>query len=139
MKKIIWVALAVVMIGLTVGTLTYLYVFRKADLSVASKKADVEIKASELLKRFTDDENAANASFLDKVIIIDGLINSITEDSTSVSVYLKNADEAAGVQCGFDKTAIDKSTLKPGDAIRIKGICTGYLMDVVLNKCTVER
>ncbi len=139
MKKIIWVALAVVMIGLIVGAFTYLYVFRKADISVASKKADIEIKASDLLKKFTDDESSANALFLDKVIVVDGLIDSITEDSTSVSVYLKNPEDIAGTQCGFDKTAIDKSMIKTGDIIRIKGICTGYLMDVVLNKCSIEK
>ena len=54
-------------------------------------------------------------------------------------IYLKNPEDAAGIMCGFDKTAIDKSNLKPGDTIRIKGICTGYLMDVVLNKCTLEK
>lgn len=139
MKKIIWFALTVVMLGLIVGAFTYLYVFRKAEVSVASQKADIEIKAAELLKKFTDDENSANKLFLDKVIIVDGLISSITEDSTSVSIYIKDASDIAGVQCGFDKTAIDKSRLQTGDAIRIKGVCTGFLMDVVLNKCSVEK
>jgi hypothetical protein len=139
MKKIIWFSLAVVFIGLVVGTFTYLYVFRKAEVSVASQKADMEINASELLKKFTDDETSANVSFLDKVIIVEGLIENISEDSATISVYLKNPDDIAGIQCGFDKEAIDKSTLKQGDKIRVKGKCTGYLMDVVLNKCAVEK
>jgi len=139
MKKLIWFLLSVVIIGLIVGIFTYLYVFRKAEVSVASKQADIEIKASELLKRFTDNEESANAEFLDKVIAVRGLIDKITVDSTSVSVCLKNPQDASGVICGFDKTAIDKSTIKPGETIRIKGICTGYLMDVVLNKCTLEK
>ena len=139
MKKIIWFALAVIIIGLIVGTFTFLYVFRKADVSVASKKADVEIRATELLKKFTDNEASANAEFLDKVIAVSGLIDKVTEDSTSVSVCLKNPEDASGIICGFDKTAIDKSNLKPGGTIRIKGICTGYLMDVVLNKCSIEK
>ena len=139
MKRIIWFTLAAVMLVLIVAIFTYMYVFRKADVSVASKKADIEIKASELLKKFTDDENSANATFLDKVIVVEGTIASITEDSSSVSIYMKNLDDIAGIQCGFDKTAIDKSTLMHGDTIHIKGICTGYLMDVVLNKCAIEK
>lgn len=139
MKKIIWFALAVFIIGLIVGTFTYLYVFRKADVSVASKKADIEIQATELLKKFTDNEESANAEFLDKVIAVSGLVDKVTEDSTSVSVCLKNPEDAAGVMCGFDKTMIDKTTIKPGDSVRVKGICTGYLMDVVLNKCSLEK
>jgi hypothetical protein len=139
MKKIIWFTLAVVIIALIVGTFIYLYAFRKADLSAASRKADIEIKASELLKKFTDNETSANAEFLDKVIIVNGLIDKISEDSTDISVYLKNPQDMAGIMCGFNKTTIDKSILKPGNNMRIKGICTGYLMDVVLNKCSVEK
>jgi hypothetical protein len=139
MKKIIWFALAVVMLGIIIGIFTWLYAFRKADTSVASKKADIEIKATDLVKNFTDNEEAANKTYLDKVVLVSGIIDKISEDSTSVSIYLKTPQDMAGVMCGFNKTAIDKSTLKPGDEIRIKGICTGYLMDVVLNKCAIEK
>lgn len=139
MKKKNLIFLAVIVIGLIVGTIVYLYTFRKADLSVASRKADIEINASELLKKFTDNETSANAEFLDKVIVVNGLIDKISEDSTEISVYLKSPEDMAGVMCGFNKTTIDKSTLKSGSNIRIKGICTGYLMDVVLNKCSVEK
>jgi len=139
MKKIIWFALAVVLIGIIIGIFMWLYAFRKADISVASKKADIEIRATDLLKNFSDNEEVANKTYLDKIVLVSGLIDKITEDSTSVSIYLKNPQDMAGVMCGFDKSAIDKSALKSGDEIRIKGICTGYLMDVVLNKCAVEK
>jgi len=139
MKKIIWFALAVVLIGIIIGIFMWLYAFRKADISVASKKADIEIKAADLLKNFTDNEDTANKTYLDKVVLVSGIIDKISEDSTSVSIYIKNPEDMAGVMCGFNKAAIDKSTLKKGDEIRIKGICTGYLMDVVLNKCALEK
>jgi hypothetical protein len=139
MKRIVWIVLGLFMVGIITGTFVYLYTFRKADLSVASKKAEIEIKAAELLKNFTEKEDSANAVFLDKILAVEGLIDKVTEDSTSITVYLKNPEDLAGVMCGFHKSSIDKSTLKTGNSIRIKGICTGYLMDVVLNKCAIER
>jgi hypothetical protein len=138
MKRIVWIVLGLFLVGIVAGTFVYLYTFRKADLSVASKKAEIEIKATELLKNFTEKEDSANAAFLNKVLAVEGLIDKVTEDSTSITVYLKNPEDLAGVMCGFHKSTIDKSSLKPGNSIRIKGICTGYLMDVVLNKCAVE-
>jgi len=139
MKKTIWIALAVVILGIIAAIFIWLYTFRKADLSVASQKAEIEISSTDLLKKFESNEESANTAYLGKVIIVSGTIDKITEDSTNISVFLKNPDEIAGVICGFNKTMIDKTTIKPGDAIRVKGICTGYLMDVVLNKCSVKK
>jgi len=139
MKKIIWFILTFVLLGIIIGIFMWLYAFRKADISVASKKADIEIKAADFLKNFTDNEETANKTYLDKVVLVSGIIDKITEDSTSVSIYLKNPQDMAGVMCGFNKAAIDKSSLRVGDTVRIKGICTGFLMDVVLNKCVIEK
>lgn len=139
MKKTIWFAIAIVFLGLIVAIFIWLYAFRKADLSVASQKAETEIAATDLLKKFESNETEANTTFLGKVIIVSGTIDKITEDSTNVSVYLKNPEDISGVMCGFNKTMIDKTTIKTGSTLRIKGICTGYLMDVVLNKCSLEK
>ncbi len=139
MKSTIWFAIAVVFLGLIVAIFIWLYAFRKADLSVASQKAETEIATTDLLKKFESNETEANTTFLGKVIIVSGTIDKITEDSTIVSVYLKNPEDVSGVMCGFNKSMIDKTTIKTGNTVRIKGICTGYLMDVVLNKCSVEK
>ncbi|NOU16458.1 MAG: hypothetical protein HOO91_02735 [Bacteroidales bacterium] len=139
MKKTIWFAVAIVFFGLIVAIFVWLYAFRKADLSVSSQKAEIEIAATGLLKKFESNEAEANTAYLGKVIIVSGTIDKITEDSTTVSVYLKNPEDVSGVMCGFNKTMIDKSIIKPGNSVRVKGICTGYLMDVVLNKCSMEK
>lgn len=139
MKKIIWYVLALFFLGLVVAIFVWLYTFRKAELSVASQKAEITISSSDLLNKFTMNEESANTAFLDKVIIVSGIVDKITEDSLSVSIYLKTPEDIAGVMCGFNKSEIDKSAINPGDPIKIKGICTGYLMDVVLNKCSIEE
>jgi len=130
--------LAFVILALLAAVLVWKYTFRKSDISVASQKADVEIAASKLLQAFETDENAANALYLDKIVLVSGIVESISEDSLGVSVYLKESDAVGGVICSFDKSAIDVSMAKKGLPLSIKGICTGYLMDVVLNKCSLE-
>jgi hypothetical protein len=123
---------------LLVSVLVWKFTFRTAETSVASVKADSELTAASLLEDFVSDENHANSLYLGKVILITGAINSISEDSLGVSVYLKESNADAGVMCSFDKENVNINQLDKGQIVKIKGICTGYLMDVVLNKCSLE-
>ena len=70
-------------------------------------------------------------------MLVSGTVDSVTEDSLGYSVYLKEKDAISGIVCSFDKSSIDSARVKPGAQINVKGICTGYLMDVVLNKCSL--
>lgn len=122
--------------GMIIGVAVLLYTFRKADISVESKKADAEIDAVALLDAFETDESKANELYLGKVISVTGKVESVSQDSIGISVYLKEEDDIAGVLCTFDKTS-DVSAIETGSIAEIKGICTGYLMDVVLNRCAL--
>ena len=119
------------------------YIFRKSDVSVASKKPDIEITATDLVKNFEADEKSADAKYLSKIILVKGIIDNIADTKTDtipeITVYLKEKGSTSGVMCSFDKSTYKKDILKPGDSVHIKGICNGYLMDVVLNKCAVVK
>lgn len=138
MKPRIRIILTLLVIGVLAAVLIYRYTFRKTELSVASKKADIEIGAGELLKSYETDEAAANTMYLGKIVRVTGMVESVSEDSIGVSVYLKDPDAIAGVICSFDKKTNDISWVENGKTVAIKGICTGYLMDVVLNRCSMD-
>lgn len=130
--------LAFVILAAAAAVFVWKYTFRPSESSVASKKADVEIAASELLHAFETDENVANMQYLDKIVVISGTVESVSEDSLGISVYVKNSDAIAGIICSFDKKNLEITDVSKGMSVRIKGICTGYLMDVVMNKCSME-
>lgn len=113
------------------------YTFRESEKSVASEPAVAALHASQLLQLFEEDETAANQQFLGKVVSVNGVIDGVIEDSVSVSVYLKNPEDFSGVMCVFDKTLLDAASLQKGAEISIKGMCSGYLFDVILNKCAL--
>ena len=115
------------------------YIFKKADTNVASKKADVEMEAGDLVKSFDADEKSANTKFLNKIIMVKGVVDNVTDTKSDITVYIKQKDKTSGIMCSFDKTEFQKSPVKAGDEVRIKGICSGYLMDVVLNKCALVK
>jgi hypothetical protein len=138
MKKKYIVLLILIALAAASAVTVWKYTFRKAESSVVSKKADVEIAASDLLNAFETDENQANTLYLDKIVLVTGKIETVSEDSIGLSVYLKESDSVSGILCSFEKGSVEPSSLQSGNIVRIKGICTGYLMDVVMNKCSLE-
>lgn len=136
-RKLVIALLAGLVLAITLFFLVWTYVFRKAETNVASHKPDYVIDAQELVRSFESDEELANTNFLGKVILVTGLVNSVTLDSLGGSIYLLNADEVSGVLCSFTKEDLNLDKVYEGKLISIKGICTGYLMDVNLNKCSI--
>lgn len=129
--------LILIALGLVIGLATLLYTFRKSAVTVESKKADVQIDAAGLLDAFEEDESEANEIYLGKIVSVTGKVESVSEDSVGISVYLKEDGDISGIICSFDKSANDVATIDKGNIVEIKGICTGYLMDVILNRCAL--
>ena len=71
---------------------------------------------------------------LNKVIEVTGMVQDILEDTSGVTVTLQTASGIFGVKCQMDKNE-NTSGVGKGKQVKLKGICTGYLMDVVLVRC----
>jgi hypothetical protein len=133
------IIITIVVVSVLAVFIIWKWTFRKTDSSVASQKAKVEMEASALLQNFETNEDSANIKFLDKIIVVSGMIDNIIQDNEEISIYLKSSDDASGIMCSFDKKAINLASIKPGEHIKIKGKCSGYLMDVILKKCVIEK
>jgi hypothetical protein len=129
--------LTFIILALMVAVLVWKYTFRPAVANVSGQKADAEMEAARLLQAFETNEADANALYLGKILMVSGTVESVTEDALGISVYLKDSVAMAGIMCSFDKEYREATALQKGMPANIKGICTGYLMDVVLNKCSL--
>lgn len=126
------------LILVSAGVISYLYYKKPADIRKST--ADQETTAALLLKDFSDNEAAANARYLDKVIVVEGNISKIELNEGNPTVFLDTGDPMAAVTCSFYETEIPLlKNLKIGTTVKIKGLCTGMLMDVVLNKCSIAE
>jgi hypothetical protein len=136
-KKLRYIIIFLVLAVIAVVA-AWMYTFRVSKPSVASRKTDVTISAPALLKAFETNEDSANAKYLDKVVLVSGTVNSVSKDSMGYSVYLKENEDISGIICSFDNGTLDTADVKTGMQVNIKGLCTGYLMDVVMNKCALN-
>jgi len=135
-KKIRYIVIFLIL-ALIAAVAAWKYTFKESEASVASHKTEVTIDAPSLLLAFETNEDSANLKYLDKVIMVSGTVGSVVKDSLGYSVYLKEKDAISGILCSFDISNYDSARLKPGSQINVKGLCTGYLMDVIMNKCYI--
>ncbi len=125
-KKIIGLVIIVGLLGAIFG---YQQFSKKLD-NTADLKSEISLSAQELFTEFEKDESAANKTFLDKIVTVNGIVSSTKVEDGKTNIYLETEDMLANIFCQMESPL--KIIPKEGDKVTIKGVCTGYLSDVVL-------
>jgi len=127
---IIWLALA----GLA------LYFYSEPHRNTAHINADVSISAVDLYSQYQKNENDGNKKFLNKVIEVSGKIADVQQTATVINVQLEGGSPMGGVNCSIAITEDNKIALPAkNEIVTIKGRCSGFLMDVNLVDCVLEK
>lgn len=136
-RTILWLGLLLlVLAGIGWG----LYLYDKPHRSAAGVSADLAITADSLYHQYQSDERSADQRFMGKVLRVTGHLAE-TQHSGNTEIWILAAEAGApgGINCQlFAGTKIDHEP-KPGDAVTIKGRCTGFLMDVNLTDCVPDN
>lgn len=101
---------------------------------------DFRLDPITLYSAFEGNERKANEHYLGKVIEIEGAIGTIEFPANGpTNIVIKTLEDSfGGINCSF--TELDSSrlrTLKQGDLVKLRGECSGYLMDVNLVRCVL--
>jgi acyl-ACP thioesterase len=100
-----------------------------------SSEASIQITAADLLHSYETNETEANGHYLDKALEVSGKISEITINQDSIPVIvLETENSMFTVRCTMDNV---HASAKVGNTVTIKGICTGYLSDVIIIKGTL--
>ena len=130
MKKKIILSVLVLIIASVAGA--WFFVFYKPThfkRDVADEKGIVTT-SKEIVKEFQTNETNANAKYLNKAVQISGEVAEAKKDQTGkTTVTIKSDDAMSNVF-----VTLKDGTEQPlaGTSINVKGICTGYLSDVVI-------
>lgn len=121
------------------GAVTGFYLYNKQHKDLGKAKPDYVITATDLLKEFEKDESAASAKYVNRIIEVSGTIESLnTGKDNTLSIILKTDSDFSTVICTFLK-AQNHEEFKPGNEITVKGECSGFLTDVLLNNCFLKK
>ena len=134
MKKILLIGTIIVL-----SMIIFVYTeYNKPPRLAQNEKAVAQISAKTLFSQFDTNESEAEKKYLDKVIIVSGKLAKIENTEQKYMLILDAHVDIFGVSCTLEEIYQDKDLpVKIGEQIKIKGICKGYLDDVVLTGCII--
>jgi len=136
MKPFVKIALFVVLFIAVAGILAALIMYNKKHPDTAKAKPDFVVTATALQKEFEDNEKTASARYINKILEVNGTIASVTlADSAHLNISLKTASDMSSVICTFPSNG-HQANFVTGNEITLRGECSGFLMDVLLNNCS---
>ena len=139
MKTYIKIALGAVLFIAIAGIGAGLYLFNMKPKNLSGAKPDFVMTAILLQKAFEDNETTATTKYVSKVIEVSGEVASVKQgENNSVNIALKTGSDMSSVICTFP-AATKPGDLAPGTSVTIRGVCSGYLMDVLLNNCAIAK
>jgi hypothetical protein len=136
-KKIIVTVVILVLLAVSYGW----FLYTKKTVDTRKQTADIELRSVDLLSAFKMDESAASRKYIDKVLIVSGKVMTVQVTTNGQATLILNAEDPfSSVTCSFySDGAASVKTIMPGTMVRVKGMCTGILSDVILNKCSLVK
>lgn len=141
MKTWLKVLIGLFLIGIIAGVLGYVFVYNKPHRDFATAKPEFHLTAAELYDAFINDPEGSNERYGGKIIHVEGSLDKF-EESGEMVILVFTFDDGAfgpeGVRCTVLPEAKEKANnVHIGDYIKIKGLCTGFTGDVIIDKCSI--
>ena len=120
----------------------YYYVlpyFTIANENLENVASVVSLNSNDLIAAYLSEEEKSNQIYTDKIIEVTGFVKEVTFLNNRNTVLLYSTNRTSGVICDVHPSQIEKiKTLKEHQEIRVKGICKGFLKDVIVLNCHID-
>lgn len=118
------------------GVLAGLYMYNLKDKDLKNVKPDFKMTATELQGAFEADEASAGAAYINKIIEVSGEVETVKQGENQTTVItFRTENPLSAVSCTF-QAGSGTPDFTAGDQATIRGRCSGFLMDVLLNNCS---
>lgn len=131
-KKIIWLLIGPLAVYISF-TFAKEYLENEKHADTQSTSADYTINAADLIREFQANDSAANAKYREKILTVNGII-SVLENPNDSTANIRFTD-STGSYAIFPfqgESVADVKKLKEGDAVSIKGSCSGGMFSEIL-------
>jgi len=104
----------------------------------APKTVEGKISSYQLVSEFIANEEKANEIYKDKRVEVEGVIQEINALNQRNTIFLVGKQSSSSVLCDFNYNRVEEiKRLRKGQRIKLKGVCKGFLNDVILLNCTL--
>lgn len=113
--------------------------FKNANEPLTHKTAELFVYSKDLIEAFKVDEKRSTELYAGKILEVSGTIKEMNHLNNRTTIILENDDDSFGIICDINPLENKKiNQLKKNQNITIKGICKGFLKDVILLNCSIE-
>jgi len=130
MKKTLKIGGIIFVLGVIIAVIIGVRLYNKPPRTVDSEEA-LKVTAVDLATYYEKNESVKNNKYTDKAVQISGVITDLRTNQQNKTVLTFTGTDMSGVQCSLMNA---EPGLKKGDSITIKGFCTGYLTDVIVDR-----
>ena len=135
LKKVIFPLLIIALVAAG-AVYYYVFVYSVQNHRNINDEDAITVIADSLSQNFATDEVIANAKYLNKVLEVKGVvIDTASNQLGKPTLTIGNASSMANVFVTLSERPV--APIKLNDTIRVKGICNGFLSDVVINDATI--
>lgn len=138
LKKLFYLGL----IGAFVGGFWAYKMWTQPHKKIADQKIDITISAHDLVAAYVRNENAADSTFSEKIVVVTGKIAEVKTDSTNNgSLMLESSDSTKTISCTIDPfSEKPKTAYQVGQMVKLQGICNGINMDdIQIGRCVPAK
>lgn len=100
----------------------------------SDEKVVFELEAQKLIESYHNDKEASDVKYLNKVLTVRGITQSVVVKNGYISsIIIGTENEKSGVvSTFFSRDRPKEGAVVPGEEIRVRGLCSGILYDVLL-------
>ena len=129
----------IVILLLINGYYYVLPIFKESNKNLENVAFEIALNSNELVNQFIYNEERANEIYTGKIIEVEGFVKEVTFLNNRNTVILYSKNKTSGVICDINKSQIKLvKKLKEHQKVKVKGICKGFLKDVVLLNCFLD-
>ena len=137
-KKFFFFATVIILVLININLYVYPF-FGSSKNNIEHVEASSSLKSDELIYSFSNNENISNSMYTGKILEVVGDVKEISFLNDRNTIILHTSNKKHGVICDVNKSEIEKfKSLKIHQQIKVKGICKGFLEDVILLNCYID-
>jgi RecG-like helicase len=123
------------------AAITYWYVATEKFSDTSDKKATYTVNAIDFIREFQENDSLANAKYTDKIVTVNGTVSELEETPDKSTVNVKIIDTTTNNLIIFafqEQHLTEGKSLKVGDAVSIKGSCSGGHLNSILEVIKID-
>ncbi|KPM31854.1 tRNA anti-like domain containing protein [Croceitalea dokdonensis DOKDO 023] len=135
-KKTHKIIFSIIIVSVVIGFVLFNSQASLNDNIMANNKATV-LPIDQMIQVFQNDALSAKEQYINQLVQVKGRVHDITYLNDRQTIILKGVEfQDSYIICDMSQedTNVDKS-IQIGQEISLKGVCKGFLLDVILLNC----